>query len=695
MALVAVCAVLAALGAGSNAAGVEPLANGDFNGWQNPTKPQSWSVSGTVTEETETVVEGSAARLGPGGPASLRHLPVSVQAGDEVVAGLLASGDGTATVTVSLDFLNSGQVSIKVNAGTPLTPADAFQPVGVNAVAPPGAEFLVIVVSVSGGSAVVDQAYLDVTPGAPSATPSPTAQPTSTPTSGPSPSATGVGGQATATRSATPTKTPTKTPTGTRTPSPTKTATPQKTPTPIKPRGTPTAPLPTSTPTLAAGSGFGGLLANGDFEVVRDGKPAYWEKFGGTILADRDSAGGSFAACLQSETSSTKWLYQVVPVEPGEWYAGSASARVNNGLASIRVSWYASADGSGSQLIQNEGDLAGVDGWTQISAGPIQAPPNANSARFRLVLQPSGNATACFDDASFTASPPPSSTPTPSPTAEAGGNVPGPSPKPAATSAAPRQTSSTGGSTQINPLGAVSNPATGPTTLRISEIMSDPAQPGRDAAFEWVELVNVGTEPVDLAGWQVGDGTSSQALASLIVPAGKYVVVGGSSVAVPNGVLLAVPPSGQIGNGLGNTGDLVRLIAPDGAVVDEVSYGDNVKVFDPAPGAPRTDETIGLRDPTADPASENWALTLRATPGEPNEFPATPVSAVAGAKAGSPEVTQAPGDDPTLEVSETKDSGNSTAAWLILGGIGGVSVGIAGASLGPKVRRLRGRSRAS
>ncbi|MGE0600323.1 MAG: lamin tail domain-containing protein [Dehalococcoidia bacterium] len=695
LALAAACAVVAALGAGSSATGAEPFANGDFNTWSgSPNKPLSWSVeSGTVTEETAKAAEGSAARVDAPGSTTLTHEAVSISAGDEVTAGVMASGFGSASVSVELDFRDANAATIKTVKGIPVTPGTSFELVAASGVAPAGAELLYVTIKVSGGSLVVDEAYLEVTPGEPTATPSPTPQPTSTPTSEPGQSPTTVAGQATATRTATPTKTPT----GTRTPSPTKTATPAKTPTPIKPKGTPTAPLPTSTPTLAAGSGYGGLLANGDFELVRDGKPAYWQKFGGTMLASGDSAGGSFAACLESETSSTKWLYEVVSVESGAWYAGAVSARVTHGIASIRVSWYASADGSGSQLIQDEGNLTDSSAWTEVGVGPVQGPPNANSARFRLVFQPSGNGSACFDDAAFTTSAPPSPGSTPSATPSSGPDVSGPTTKPTGT-ATPKQTGSSGGTTAVNPLGGVSSQPVGPTTLRISELMSDPPQSGRDAAFEWIEVVNTGTEAVDLAGWQIGDATSSQQLGALVVPGGSYVVIGGSAVAVPSGVLLAVPPGGQVGNGLGNTGDLVRLTAPDGAVVDEVSYGDNVKVFDPAPAAPGANETIGLRDAAADPASENWALTLRPTPGEPNEFPPVAVAAIAGVKTGVPAATTVPradGDGATPEVTTNDDSGggSSAAGWIILGGIAGISLGVIGAALGPRIRKWLERRR--
>ncbi len=689
----------ALVGSNSTARGIGPLGNGDFNSWPNPTSPAQWNlVRGTVTQETATVIEGSAARIQSSGSGQLDHQAVAIGAGDQVTAGLAVSGDGSAAVAIELEFQNSNLELIEKSTVLAVTPSTPFQPLEVAATAPPGAEYVIVRVRVEGaGFVIVDQAYLQVFAAPPTATPSPTLPPTSTATAATaSQTATMVAGQATATATATKTQTPTKTPTGTRTPTVTKTPTPPKTPTPIKPKGTPTPPLATSTPTVAPGSGTGGLLANGDFEVVRDGKPAYWEKFGGTMLSTGDSAAGTFAACLESETTSTKWLYQVVSVEPGGWYTGMAKARIlGGGSASIRVSWYASADGTGAQLSQNESDLADSGSWTEIATGPIQAPANAYSARFRLVLQPSGTGSACFDDAIFTTSQAPAPTALPTPDEAPVVLVPGPTAKAGATSTPPRQTG-TSGTSSPNTLGVISSAAAGPTTLRISEIMSDPSQTGRDAAFEWVELVNAGSDPIDLGGWQLGDGTSSQTLASLVVPAGSYIVLGGSSVDLPSDVLFAVPPGGQIGNGLGNTGDLLRLTAPDGAVVDEVSYGDNVKVFDPAPPAPGVNETIGLRDPKADPARQNWSLTSRPTPGEPNEFPPIAVQAVAGEKtgiAGSPTRTSGQ-QESTPEVDTDNDSGGSGAtSWMILGGIAGVSLGVAGAALAPKARKFRERFR--
>jgi hypothetical protein len=79
-------------------------------------------------------------------------------------------------------------------------------------------------------------------------------------------------------------------------------------------------------------------------------------------------------------------------------------------------------------------------------------------------------------------------------------------------------------------------------------------------------------------------------------------------------------PDGEIGNGLNNGGDVIRLFAPDGSEIDAVSFGDNISVFDPAPAAPPTGRTLGLRFAGSDPDPLNWAVTEHSTPGEANVF---------------------------------------------------------------------------
>jgi hypothetical protein len=201
------------------------------------------------------------------------------------------------------------------------------------------------------------------------------------------------------------------------------TAAPQPTPiataapTATKAPGATNAPpgQPSGTPTPAPGAvadeepAFFNALTNGGFEEVReDGTPYGWRKDGGSVAADDSSpARGALSLALTSNTSSTKWAYQAVTVTGGAHYELSAFAAPGAGAeAFLRVSWYASANGSGS-AIANADSQTVVTGpstdYHHLSTGPIQAPVLARSARVRLMLRPAGSGTATvrFDEASF------------------------------------------------------------------------------------------------------------------------------------------------------------------------------------------------------------------------------------------------------------------------------------------------------
>jgi len=678
-----------ALTRGDTLAAADPFLNPGFEQWPG-TAPSNWKIEGAgLTKAAGEGNPGNAVRFTPGGgTGTLAHQPVSVAPGARVFTSIEASGSN-ATVQVNLRFLAADLTTVFLSNGAAMPAGSGFATTSLNATAPPGVEYVsleVTVDGVSGGFALLDNASLSIVDPEPSPTPSPTdtqtptpePEDTPTPTATTSVEATAPGG-GTDTRTPTPTKTPTptRTPTGTRTPSPTREPTATKTPNQKNP---PTAkatnPLPTSTPTPRAGSGFGGMLANGDFEVVQDGRPAYWQKYGGTMFADGASAGGTYAACLQSETSSTKWIYQVVPIEGGQWYAGAAVGRVEGaGLASIRVSWYTTPDGAGSQLDPAESNLTASSSWAGLATGPIQAPPDAASAKFRLALQPDGSATACFDDASFVPTAPPEATP-----------VPGDSPTPGAESPSPAHATPT-------PRGVITAPTTpgrvavplasfpegGPGALRLSEVMSDPEPGGRDAPFEWVELVNISSEPVNLAGWKIADSSADQVLPSFEIPAGGYVVLAGTSAQFAPAVPVVRVPGGVIGNGLGNDGDYLGLLAPNGELGDEMSYGTNTNVFGPAPSAPEAGRTLGVLDPAAEPASENWRTTKQPTPGEPNLF-APPAAATPSSSIRSPLVLQ---PDTRSAVDDERSNGGWNPAWWVLSVVAATSFGLASARFGP------------
>ena len=151
--------------------------------------------------------------------------------------------------------------------------------------------------------------------------------------------------------------------------------------------------------------------------------------------------GDTRAAVLRSSTSSTKWLHQAVIVSAGSWYEALAVVLPGSPADAVwlRVAWYASGDGSGSQLSTVDSPAAAGGGST-VATGAIAAPPGARSARVRLMLRPSG-AGATFmavDDVRFRpASPPPAgpmSTPAPTPALTP---APSPSSTPAATASPP------------------------------------------------------------------------------------------------------------------------------------------------------------------------------------------------------------------------------------------------------------------
>ncbi len=172
-----------------------------------------------------------------------------------------------------------------------------------------------------------------------------------------------------------------------------------------------------------------GLLVNGGFEAAQDGMPAGWHSYGGTLTqVDQPVREGQFAACLYSVTSSTKWLYQTVPVEPAGWYEMSAYVYDDDpavDAAWLRISWYESQDGSGSALwtVDSTNALSTRQAaYRLLATGAVQAPPNANSANARVLLRPvsAAPATICVDDASLIgAAPLPTATPTDTPRATA------------------------------------------------------------------------------------------------------------------------------------------------------------------------------------------------------------------------------------------------------------------------------------
>ena len=304
---------------------------------------------------------------------------------------------------------------------------DAYQGFSIGPLpAPPGTVSARISVRVAAAvfpfSVLVDDVSFEgPRPDPPTPTVPPTVPPTAQPTEPPTPPS------ATATPHVPPTLTPTAAPTAAPpqapppTPAPlvpTAAATPPPTP--------PPTPRPTPGPTPGAPVVFS-QLTNGDFEDDgANGAPLGWRKIGGTVESVSSPVrSGNRALALTSETTATKWAYQTVQVNGGDFYQASAFARYTDAdvkAVFVRVSWYASADGGGQalSLVDSETVLdTASPAFRALTTGPVAAPADARSARVRLMLRPASGAQAraYFDDVAFAQTSPPPATPAPSATA--------------------------------------------------------------------------------------------------------------------------------------------------------------------------------------------------------------------------------------------------------------------------------------
>jgi hypothetical protein len=205
-------------------------------------------------------------------------------------------------------------------------------------------------------------------------------------------------------------------------------ASPTTTPTPTvqAPSPIPTSPpSPTTGPTATATAipMPSGSILNGGFEQGEQDIPSVWQKFGGFLSRSTATPrSGSFSGAFSSTTSSTKWVYQPLVVEPGRSYDFHGYV-LNNGLPEsivlLRISWYSTADASGDSIASSDSpeSLSGGDpSFRYLSTGSVTAPPDAHSARARIVLAPASASaeTIYLDDFALEETDPP--TPTPGPT---------------------------------------------------------------------------------------------------------------------------------------------------------------------------------------------------------------------------------------------------------------------------------------
>ena len=417
-----------------------------------------------------------------------------------------------------------------------------------------------------------------------------------------------------------------------------------------RPRATPT---PIEVPTR---------LVNTTFDANLTG----WTIARGRAWTDTWIPGEGQSMVLYAPNSLTVWAEQSIGgIEPGAWYQANAllSTRGNVEAGWMRIAWHSTDNGNGSAIttddsfavVSNERHSeAAAPRYQVVGTGAIQAPPIAGSVTVRFLLRtddPSGAwlivdnvsfartqapdpttngapriAAAAATPAAVTAATPavlPSSTSTPAARATSDAPQPPPAPR-AAVPAAPMATPSTLRVEALAP-GVLD----AQRAIRITQILPDPAHPGRDHEYEWVELTNLGSAPVSVEGMTIRDNSGSVTLPALVIPAGGSLVVTARLADVAGATAFRLPQG--IGNGLGNSGDRLVLASADGRQVDAFSYGDDttflVGARIPLPGTGRALE----RRFGPDGVFREAVILDEPTPGRPRVLAATgPTPAAAG-----------------------------------------------------------------
>jgi hypothetical protein len=356
------------------------------------------------------------------------------------------------------------------------------------------------------------------------------------------------------------------------------------------------------------------LLANPGFELGIEGWDA-WPSGATFDVVSTRVHGGDFAAALtKTEARGHTYIFQNVDVTPGGSYAAEVWAVLDDpGLTNVklRIQWLDASGAPSGEILSADSEQHGTD-YQLLRLGEIIAPEDATSARIQgyTYVNTAGPAQpALFDDFSFVATSPQTTTPQPSPT-----TITTPTRQPSPTSHPP----------SVTPTATATATAT-PTALAagavvVNEVVYDPATPGGDPNDEWVELHNTTASPVDIGGWRLADNVSADTLPAFELPPRGFLVVATSdtfrTLFPAYGGLLIVLAS-PIGNGLANTGDVVSLWHADGRLIDGMSYGDNSDImFPPVPLAEPGYSLERVPAGNDTDTAADWYPRSRPTPGE-------------------------------------------------------------------------------
>ncbi|RME94270.1 MAG: hypothetical protein D6766_06270, partial [Verrucomicrobia bacterium] len=161
--------------------------------------------------------------------------------------------------------------------------------------------------------------------------------------------------------------------------------------------------------------------------------------------------------------------------------------------------------------------------------------------------------------------------------------------------------------------------------VRISEIMFHPVATANDGSwqpsdFEFLELVNIGSDPVDLRGFRVSGGIDFTFTNSLVVPSGQRVVLAANREAFTARYGPFRPVAGVFTNRLDNAGERLRLEGPLGEPILDFRY--EGEWFPAADGLGYSLEPVDLQaapETWSSPAQWRAAGPWLGSPGVPGE----------------------------------------------------------------------------
>jgi hypothetical protein len=362
-------------------------------------------------------------------------------------------------------------------------------------------------------------------------TPTPTVTPTFTPVPTNTPTASPPSPTITPTISPDPTHTPTGTQPPTNTPTAEPTEPPTETPEPtLTPTAEPTV-TPTEIPSLPCESE---LVWNGEFNDWSAGPgepPDFWTPGSGLVLEQTtESVYSGDYACLVTKTGAgTVYFEQIVAyqINPGSEYRLSYQIIDNDGIPENRSrAWiYWASEPGGQGFISNSYTAYSTDEteWQEVYGIAI-APDNAVSARIRIAFYGDTDVEYFVDSASLfelcepTPTPEPTETPHPTPTPTTGPGTPTATPQP---TQPPEPTA-----TPTLPPEPTPTPTAEPTdaVVVINEVFYNPE--GVNTGKQFIELMNVSDEPLDLTGYDLKPDTSTYYTFGefLLAPGGRVTV---------------------------------------------------------------------------------------------------------------------------------------------------------------------------